>query len=70
MLGWIFGKLKGNTVHLHTHDRAAGYGGFRIEESRQAIETVHGIRHAQPVGLSGDYHPFCKLPLAKHPFKK
>jgi len=25
MLGWIFGDLKNNTVHLHTHDRAAGY---------------------------------------------
>ena len=130
MLGWIFGAVKGNTVHLHTHDRAAGYlefekarvrwflsinydtlpeavkerglrtyrsmtidgeeiefsggftelhtdsyrdilsgGGFRIEESRKAIETVYDIRHAEPVGLKGDYHPFCKLPLAKHPFK-
>ena len=25
MLGWIFGNLKSNIVHLHTHDRAAGY---------------------------------------------
>jgi UDP-N-acetyl-2-amino-2-deoxyglucuronate dehydrogenase len=25
MLGWIFGELKNNKVHLHTHDRAAGY---------------------------------------------
>ncbi len=25
MLGWIFGDLKENTVHVHTHDRAAGY---------------------------------------------
>ncbi len=24
MLGWIFGKLRGNHVHIHTHDRAAG----------------------------------------------
>lgn len=131
MLGWIFGAVKKNVVHLHTHDRAAGYlefdrarvrwflsinyetlpeeikakgmrtyrsmtidgeeiefsggftelhtesykdvlqgGGFRIEESRQAIQTVYDIRHAEAVGLVGDYHPFCKLPLAKHPFKK
>lgn len=24
MLAWIFGAVKNNTVHLHTHDRAAG----------------------------------------------
>lgn len=25
MLGWIFGDVKENIVHIHTHDRAAGY---------------------------------------------
>lgn len=25
MLGWIFGDVKDNKVHLHSHDRAAGY---------------------------------------------
>lgn len=25
MLSWIFGKVQQNVVHLHTHDRAAGY---------------------------------------------
>lgn len=25
MLGWIFGQVQQNVVHLHTHDRAAGY---------------------------------------------
>jgi UDP-N-acetyl-2-amino-2-deoxyglucuronate dehydrogenase len=25
MLGWVFGTLKENIVHIHTHDRAAGY---------------------------------------------
>jgi UDP-N-acetyl-2-amino-2-deoxyglucuronate dehydrogenase len=130
MLGWIFGDLRQNTVHVHTHDRAAGYleferarvrwflsinydvlpeeikakgmrtyrsitvdgeelefskgftelhtksyqaildgQGFRISESKKAIEIVHQIRHAEPIGLKGDYHPFAKLPLSKHPFK-
>ena len=129
MLHWIFGDVKQNTVHIHTHDRAAGYleferarvrwflsinadtipteilaqgkrtyrsiniegeelefsdgftdlhtvsyqnilagQGFRIGEARTAIEIVHAIRTASPVGLAGDYHPFCKLPLTKHPF--
>jgi UDP-N-acetyl-2-amino-2-deoxyglucuronate dehydrogenase len=30
---------------------------------------VHDIRHQQPLGLKGDYHPLAKLPLAKHPFE-
>lgn len=129
MLGWIFGDLKDNKVHIHTHDRAAGYlefekarvrwflsinydtipeevratgkrtyrsitidgeeiefsdgftelhtmsyqdvlngGGFRIGEARKAIDIVHDIRHAEPLGLVGEYHPFCKKPLVKHPF--
>ncbi|RMG82746.1 MAG: oxidoreductase, partial [Bacteroidetes bacterium] len=25
MLTWLFGPVQGNTVHIHTHDRAAGY---------------------------------------------
>ncbi|MEM9546095.1 MAG: Gfo/Idh/MocA family oxidoreductase [Bacteroidota bacterium] len=131
MLGWIFGEIKENVVHIHTHDRAAGYlefdrarvrwflsinydtlpeevkerglrtyrsmtidgeeiefsggftelhtesyrdilsgGGFRIEEARKAIQTVYEIRHSEPIGLKGDYHPFCKIALQDHPFKR
>ncbi len=58
-------------TELHTDsykDILAG-GGFRIGEARKAIQTVYDIRHAEPVGLKGEYHPFCKLPAAKHPFK-
>jgi UDP-N-acetyl-2-amino-2-deoxyglucuronate dehydrogenase len=130
MLGWVFGKVKDNVVHIHTHDRAAGYleferarvrwflsinydtipdgvratgkrtfrsmevegeqiefsdgftelhtdtyrdilngGGYRVDASRQAIEIVHDIRTKAPFGLVGDYHPFCKLELVKHPFE-
>jgi UDP-N-acetyl-2-amino-2-deoxyglucuronate dehydrogenase len=32
MLGWIFGGLKSNRVHLHEHDRAAGY--LEFEKAR------------------------------------
>jgi UDP-N-acetyl-2-amino-2-deoxyglucuronate dehydrogenase len=130
MLQWVFGPVKENVVHIHTHDRAAGYfefakakvrwflsinadtlpeevkakgkrtyrslniegeelefsdgftdlhtlsykdilngGGFRIGEARAAINIVHEIRTSIPVGLHGDYHPFCELPLTTHPFK-
>lgn len=130
MLTWIFGDVQQNTVHVHTHDRAAGLlemekgrvrwflsinydtlpeevkaagkrtyrstnidgeeiefsdgftdlhthsyrevlnnNGFRIGESRTAIEIVHDIRNMEPVGLKGDYHPFAALPMSNHPFK-
>lgn len=29
MLYWLFGEVQENTVHLHTHDRAAGYLRFK-----------------------------------------
>ncbi len=32
MLSWIFGEVKQNTVHMHTHDRAAGY--LELEKAR------------------------------------
>jgi len=130
MLSWVFGPLKSNTVHIHTHDRAAGYlefekarvrwflsinydtipkeikekgmrtyrsitiegeeiefsggftdlhtltyqdilsgGGYGLSDARTAIEIVHDIRHSDPIGLEGDYHPFAKKELSKHPFK-
>ena len=129
MLGWIFGNVQENIVHIHTHDRASGYlefekarvrwflsinyntipeevrgkglrtyraikiqdetfefsggftelhtksykhildgEGFLLEDAKQAINIVYDIRHQRPIGLKGNYHPFAKLPLAKHPF--
>ncbi len=129
MLSWIFGAVKTNIVHVHTHDRAAGLlefdrakvrwflsinadtipaelraqgkrtyrsmniegeeiefsdgftdlhttsykevlagRGFGLDEAYASIGIVHDIRHATPIGLSGDYHPFAKLDLTKHPF--
>lgn len=129
MLSWIFGKVKTNVVHVHTHDRAAGFlefdrakvrwflsinadtipeelraqgkrtyrsmniegeeiefsdgftdlhttsykeilagRGFGLDEAYPSIGIVHDIRHATPIGLQGDYHPFAKQALVKHPF--
>jgi len=131
MLSWIFGEVKSNKVHLHTHDRAAGFlefekakvrwflsinsatlpqearnkgmntyraitieneifefsggftdlhtksyehiltgNGFRMNDARTAINIVHDIRQGITLGLIGDYHPLCKLPLQKHPFER
>lgn len=34
--------------------------GFGIGDARPAIEAVHSIRNAAPVGLVGDFHPLCR----------
>ena len=131
MLTWVFGDVKSNTVHVHTHDRASGYlelerarvrwflsineetipeevrktgkttyrsiliegeelefsdgftdlhtrsyedilagKGFRISETLSSIRIVHEIRHQEPAGLKGEYHPLANLKLSKHPFNK
>lgn len=46
-----------------------GYG-FGLEEAKTAIKIVHEIRNANLKPLTGDYHPYCKLPLANHPFAR
>ena len=128
MLSYLFGDVKENIIHVHTHDRASGYleferarvrwflsinydvlpleikatdqrtyrsikiegeelefsGGFNdlhtkvyedilngkgygLEDTRKAIEIIHDIRNADPIGLKGDYHPLALNKLAKHP---
>lgn len=46
MLGWIFGELKENKVHIHTHDRAAGILEFNQARVRWFLsinyETIPG----------------------------
>ena len=31
-----------------------------MEDTRQAIEIVSDVRHAEAVGLKGEYHPILK----------
>lgn len=50
MLSWVFGKVKTNRVHLHTHDRAAGY----LEFDRARVRWFLSINpDTLPVGARG-----------------
>lgn len=65
-------EFSGGFADLHTTAyvnilKGEGYG---IDETRQAIQIVHDIRHKQPEKLQGDYHPMAKQPLTIHPFSK
>ena len=43
MLGWIFGDLRQNTVHVHTHDRAAGYLEFERARVRWFLSINYDV---------------------------
>jgi UDP-N-acetyl-2-amino-2-deoxyglucuronate dehydrogenase len=65
-------EFSGGFTDLHTrsYENILEGNGFSIGETRQSIEIVHDIRHKEPLGLKGEYHPFAKLPFSSHPFSK
>ena len=58
-----------NDLHTTSYQKIIEGKGYGVEAPRQAIEIVHDIRHATPIGAKGEYHPFVKKPLIVHPFK-
>jgi Predicted dehydrogenases and related proteins len=55
-------------LHTDSYNQIFAGDGFELEDARSCIEIVHSIRHASPIGLKGDYHPYAKLALEQHPF--
>jgi len=50
-------------LHTQSYMDILRGGGFGLEEARRSIEIVHAIRTQTPLGLVGEYHPFCKKAL-------
>lgn len=55
-------EFSGGFTDLHTVSyqeilKGKGYG---LSDARISIQTVHHIRNTKPVGLVGEYHPYCK----------
>lgn len=48
-------------LHTVSYQDILNGGGFGLSDARQSIQTVYDIRQQAPVGLTGDYHPFCKV---------
>ncbi len=46
-----------HTVSYQEILKGKGYG---LADARSSIQTVHHIRNSKPLGLTGDYHPYCK----------
>lgn len=63
-------EFSGGFTDLHTtsYKEILAGNGYGIQETRQAIEIVHDIRHSAKNEMIGDYHPMAKLPLTVHPF--
>lgn len=63
-------EFSGGFTDLHTrvYEGILNGNGYGLEDARQAIEIVHNIRNSRPIGLKGEYHPFAKKILSKHPF--
>ena len=43
MLSWIFGEVKNNIIHIHTHDRASGYLEFKRARVRWFLSINYDL---------------------------
>ncbi len=55
-------EFSGGFTDLHTrsYEEILKGNGFGLEDARNSIEIVSTIRNLEPIGLRGEYHPFCK----------
>jgi UDP-N-acetyl-2-amino-2-deoxyglucuronate dehydrogenase len=55
-------EFSGGFTDLHTqsYQEILAGRGFPLQEARPSIEMVHAIRNANPRGMAGEYHPFCR----------
>jgi UDP-N-acetyl-2-amino-2-deoxyglucuronate dehydrogenase len=55
-------EFSGGFTDLHTlsYQEILKGNGFGLQEAKKSIQTVYTIRNSNPIGLRGDYHPFCK----------
>lgn len=55
-------EFSGGFKDLHTtsYEQIIAGNGFGLDEAYGSIDIVSQIRNITPIGLKGDYHPFCK----------
>jgi len=56
-------EFSGGFTDLHTksYEAILKGNGFGLKQAKVSIDIVHQIRNAEIKGLTGEYHPFCKL---------
>lgn len=55
-------------LHTESYRQILSGHGYPLMEAMPSIQLVHDIRHSDPIGLRGEYHPFSKFALSPHPF--
>jgi len=55
-------EFSGGFKDLHTlsYEKILKGNGFGLDDAYSSINIISKIRHIEPLGLRGDYHPFCK----------
>ena len=55
-------EFSGGFTELHTrsYEEILKGNGFGLSEAKKSIEIVSTIRNLEPVGLKGEWHPFCR----------
>ena len=58
-------EFSGGFTDLHTksYQEILKGNGFGLDEAYSSINMVSKIRNIEPIGLKGDYHPFCEKVL-------
>ena len=51
-------------LHTRSYEEVLKGNGFGLDEAYGSIRTVSTIRNLTPVGLEGNFHPFCKKVLS------
>ena len=46
-------------LHTRSYEEILNGNGFGLDDAYGSINIVSQIRNIQPIGLTGDYHPFC-----------
>lgn len=47
-------------LHTRSYEEILKGNGFGLDEAYGSINTVSTIRNLDPIGLKGEYHPFCR----------
>ena len=55
-------------LHTTSYSEIMDHRGYRISETRPAIQITHDVRNIELSPLKDDYHPLAKFPLSSHPF--
>jgi UDP-N-acetyl-2-amino-2-deoxyglucuronate dehydrogenase len=55
-------EFSGGFTDLHTisYQEILKGNGYGLSDARVSIQTVHHIRNTTPIGITGEYHPYCK----------